>query len=806
LVVMDVLKDNGHPSPEADQLRASYQRNPVPTYTWRCTGDDFVLVDCNAAARAITGAPLPELMRTSARTLFGDRPAIIKDMLRCYRLQTSEQRERSFAVSSTGETTHVAVSYVYVSPDRLLVYTEDITARKEAEAALRRSAAELAEQAARLERQANLLELTHEPVFVRDLNAIIQYWNRGAEERYGWTRQEAIGRRSHTMLQTQFPRPVEEVYADLLRDDRWQGELVHTRRDGSKVVVASRWALERDAEGRPVRVLETNVDVSEQRRIQVELAEQAERLRQSEALMRHVLETLPVGVWILDRQGKSVLTNPSGRHIWAGSHDFGVEWHSDVQGWRIATGQPIQGQEWAAARALSHGESTIGEEIEIECLDGSHKIIINHAVPLRDRAGEITGALVVNEDITDLKRAEEAQRDLAQHLQILHDIDRAILAARSPAEIAQAALHRVREVTGCERASVGIFDPLAGQIHLVAVDADRQTAAPAGMILPLAAYTALTIPKGGDLGLVEELPETPELAAITQVMLAEGLRYVKTLALRAGDHLIGGLSLWSSTVEAFAPENLSFAAQVADSLAVAMQNSKLLEQVQAGRAQLQELSRRLVEVQERERQEISRNLHDEAGQSLTALMLGLGTLERAMAPSATMLAQVRDLKRATEGIMDGLHRLAADLRPATLDKLGLVAGLQQYVSAFARQHGLEVDFEVSGLHAERPQPDVEIAVYRIVQEALTNVARHAHATRVDVGVKCDQGRLIVFVEDNGVGFDPARAAARGRLGILGMQERAETLGGRLSLEGTIGGGTTVLLEIPLGTPDLTPKP
>ena len=128
----------------------------------------------------------------------------------------------------------------------------DITNQKRAEAALRE--------------QANLLDLTHDTIFVRDLNDVITYWNRGAEERYGWSSEEAVGRISHELMQSSFPKTLEEINAELLKTGRWEGELVHIRRDRTPVIVASRWALQRDKSGNPVAVLETNNDITERKR------------------------------------------------------------------------------------------------------------------------------------------------------------------------------------------------------------------------------------------------------------------------------------------------------------------------------------------------------------------------------------------------------------------------------------------------------------------------------------------------------------------------------------------------------------
>jgi two-component system, LuxR family, sensor kinase FixL len=139
-----------------------------------------------------------------------------------------------------------------------------------------------------LREQARLLDLTHDTVFVRDMNDIITYWNRGAEELYGWTKEEAVGKVSHQLMQTIFAVPLEEVTTKLLRTGRWEGELVHTKRDGTQVIVASRWSMHQDERGRPVATLETNNDITERKRAE-------EALHKAQAELAHVTRVTTLG-------------------------------------------------------------------------------------------------------------------------------------------------------------------------------------------------------------------------------------------------------------------------------------------------------------------------------------------------------------------------------------------------------------------------------------------------------------------------------------------------------------------------------
>lgn len=274
-------------------------------------------------------------------------------------------------------------------------------------------------------------------------------------------------------------------------------------------------------------------------------------------------------------------------------------------------------------------------------------------------------------------------------------------------------------------------------------------------------------------------------------------RYVRSwlgLPLLVGDQLIGVCILEHNCPNFFTPEMVSWATALTNQAGVAIQNAWLFSQVQEGRGQLQALSRRLVDVQESERLYIARELHDEAGQALASLMVGLHLLEHDSGDQPEVVARSNELKQIVDTVLENLHRLAIDLRPASLDHLGLIPALRQQAETIGEKHKLTVQFATVG-RMERLPVEAETAIYRIVQEALTNVVRHAHASRVDVLLERRGNRLVVVVEDNGVGFDPS-STKDNRLGMVGMRERAVMLDGSLIVESAPGKGTTIVLEVP----------
>jgi signal transduction histidine kinase len=212
--------------------------------------------------------------------------------------------------------------------------------------------------------------------------------------------------------------------------------------------------------------------------------------------------------------------------------------------------------------------------------------------------------------------------------------------------------------------------------------------------------------------------------------------------------------------------------------------------------------RRLSEAEETERGRISRELHDRLGQDLTALRLGLQNLRRQGPVAAAVRDKLSNLEKVAEGLMGDIHRLAWELRPSVLDDMGLERALRRFTEEWSATTGVPVDFHPGGdLETRRLPHEFETALYRIAQEALTNVARHAQAKRVSVLLERRPGYVSLIVEDDGRGFDAQGTteapAGSGRLGLLGMQERARLAGGSLTIESAPGGGATVFVRLPL---------
>ncbi|MBI3912680.1 MAG: GAF domain-containing protein [Chloroflexi bacterium] len=275
-----------------------------------------------------------------------------------------------------------------------------------------------------------------------------------------------------------------------------------------------------------------------------------------------------------------------------------------------------------------------------------------------------------------------------------------------------------------------------------------------------------------------------------------------TVPILAHDRALGVLGVASADAQAFSVDEMKLLEAVGQELGVAVENASLWNDLSEKERVRGQLLDKIISVQEEERQRVARELHDEMGQSLTSLLVGLKMVEES---SSLDQAQTRaqELKLVAGNVLDDVRALARELRPSVLDDMGLVTALERYTREYAHRFNLAVDFQVVGLDGVRLPAQYEIALYRIVQEALTNIAKYASAKNVSVLLEHRRDSVVAIIEDDGRGFEVERFLRERRdgqhLGLLGMKERAELLGGKWIIESKIGEGTTVFAQLPVSS-------
>jgi signal transduction histidine kinase len=369
-------------------------------------------------------------------------------------------------------------------------------------------------------------------------------------------------------------------------------------------------------------------------------------------------------------------------------------------------------------------------------------------------------------------------------------------------EVSQRVVEHVRRLLQTRAAALYQLEPDTGMLVACATVNDFEPAATPWRTLPPGMGAAGLAVRTRQPVVTADVLTDPRLtlpAAVRAGLEPTPIRAVLALPLLHDGQVIGTLNLADEAGRTFDAETLTLTRLFAAQATTALANAQLYTEVQAGRARLQHLSRQLLEAQEAERRRMAHELHDEAGQLLAAVHLALETTVSGLPPPwREGFHQVRSQLAAME---TQLRRLAHELRPTMLDDLGLLPALQFLAQGVATRTGL--DIHVDSALAGRLAPAVETALYRIMQEGLTNIAKHAAAIHVTLQVWHEGGRVHSLLRDDGVGFVVAqvvdRTGLRG-LGLLGIQERLEALGGTLQITSAPGQGTTLQITLP-GDPE-----
>jgi signal transduction histidine kinase len=397
-----------------------------------------------------------------------------------------------------------------------------------------------------------------------------------------------------------------------------------------------------------------------------------------------------------------------------------------------------------------------------------------------------------------LQRSESDLRRRNAELVALQTISRTVSRADTAERVLGEVLDDVVEVFGVEIGLISVLDPHTRERAISASRGLQASSAPVLMRRHIAEGTPTRQLLGAREPLViGDLAQAPNLSrSFREAVANERLVTYVGAPVKSHGRVLAVLELGSRVARLIHPEELRLLELVSGQIATALENAQLVERLLEREGKLQQLSLRILRAQEDERKRIARDLHDETAQSLTTLKLMIEMIKQSLPPDREDLTQrVTEAAAAVGRMLQDIRRLIADLRPRMLDDFGLVPTLHWLVQEFSQRYGIRVELHEGQSQGRLPR-EVETLFYRAVQEALTNVVKHARAREVRVSFERTEERVLVTVQDDGVGFSP-RASRRSGLGLLGIRERLSAFGGSLWISSRRGRGTTLTLSVPL---------
>lgn len=420
--------------------------------------------------------------------------------------------------------------------------------------------------------------------------------------------------------------------------------------------------------------------------------------------------------------------------------------------------------------------------------------------PLRDRSGKITQVVELTRDVTESKELEKRILESNRHLLALNAIASTVSQSLSLDVILNSTLDKSLELIEAEAGGILLLDEksqtLSYRAHCGLSDKFVQGAATLAVGEGVAGMAA----QRGETLVVEDVFQDARVSH-RPLVDEEGLKAFVSVPLKSKERVVGVLNIASRSPRTFSQREVQLLTALGHQLGIAIENAQLYEELQLKEQMRAELLRQLISAQEDERRRVSRELHDVTSQALSTIAVQLEALTTVPGSSAKEIeTKVESIKPVLAAVSQEVHRLIYDLRPSLLDDLGLAAALRSCAHNSLDTAGIEVHLEVVGQEKMLP-PQVEIALFRIVQEAITNIVCHARAESTYISLEFRDKGIAVQVEDDGIGFDPSRvdisASTSGGMGLLGMKERAELLGGTLTIDTKSGGGTRVGVEIPI---------
>jgi signal transduction histidine kinase/HAMP domain-containing protein len=419
------------------------------------------------------------------------------------------------------------------------------------------------------------------------------------------------------------------------------------------------------------------------------------------------------------------------------------------------------------------------------------------ASPMYDAQGNITRIVELTRDVTEEKRIKDSLVRKNEQLAILNAVATTVNQSLDLEIILGHALEQVLHLTGIDVGAIFLLDENLGSLDLLAYRGLSEEAAWLASQLGLLDGACGGVIERGEIVVVPDINRFRGPRA--KSLKKERLRTLVHVPLIAKGCTLGSMCVATRQKRDFGYEEEELLAAIGSQIAVAIENARLYSEVQHKERIRGELFEKAINAQEDERKRIARDLHDDTSQSLTALLFALeDSLEmESIKDVKERLCAMRDL---TQHMLDGIHKIIFDLRPSMLDHLGLIPALRWFAESRLEPKGIRVSIENNNFENRLP-PETETALFRVIQEAIMNISRHAGARNVSISLSQEKNTLKVHVEDDGIGFDMGQLAisvdtSRG-LGLLGMEERLELLGGNLEINTMPGFGTNLEITVPI---------
>jgi len=323
------------------------------------------------------------------------------------------------------------------------------------------------------------------------------------------------------------------------------------------------------------------------------------------------------------------------------------------------------------------------------------------------------------------------------------------------------------------------------------------------MRFPIGEGIAGKVAQSGRSILLEDISSHPN-AAHPDLISGEGLKAFISVPLRAKDNVLGVLNVASAMARRFTKDDMYLLGSIGDQLGIAIEEAKLYKRLSESRKRYQTLLRQMITIQEEERKRIARELHDETSQQLTALALNLQALTEMMEMGNVKDTEIKAMLKKTHHIAAHAHaevaRLIKELRPTLLDTLGLPAAIRNLAEMNLASRGIHVTTEFKGMEQRRLSPEAELTLFRVAQEAMSNIVRHSEAKKAIVRLECNSNECTLCIEDDGKGFNVSeitRIEKDGRgAGLFGIRERVGAVGGEAYVESQPGKGARAIAKVP----------